>query len=347
MTIPAPDGYDVVVIGGGAAGLNAALMLARARRTVLVLDAGEPRNAPATAVHGLFAREGVAPAELLERGRDEVRSYGGEVVTAEVDAVHPATSTDPDNDDPAFTVSTSEGRMLHARRVLVTTGLVDELPDIAGLRHRWGRDVVHCPYCHGWEVRDRAIGVLANGPMALHQVSLFRQWSADVTFFARGTTLSADEAEQLRARDIRIVDGDVEELVVAEDRITGVRMSDGSVVARDVVAVGTRMTARAGFLDGIGLRAQEHPSGAGDHLPVDARGQTAVPGVWAAGNVTDPSAQVGGAAAAGAFTAAQINGDLVQEDVRLAVTAYRRRPFSVRGEAQVTELVAGDARHGV
>ncbi|GAA1198786.1 NAD(P)/FAD-dependent oxidoreductase [Prauserella alba] len=316
--------YDVVVIGGGAAGLNAALMLARARRSVVVLDAGEPRNAPAHAVHGLLGREGVPPAELLERGRAEVRSYGGRVVTAEVDAVSAG-------GEGRFTVSTSAGRSVRARRVLVTTGLVDELPDIGGLRERWGRDVVHCPYCHGWEVRDRRIGVIANGPMALHQASLFRQWSSDVVFFSRGMELSGDQREQLLARDIRIVTGDVDALVIDDDRITGIRTADGETVARDVVAVATRMVARAGFLADLGLTPREHPSGTGDHLPVDARGETDVAGVWAAGNVTDPSAQVGNAAAAGAFAAAQLNGDLVAEDTRVAVARYRGEPVAVTG----------------
>ncbi|MCR3720656.1 MULTISPECIES: NAD(P)/FAD-dependent oxidoreductase [Prauserella salsuginis group] len=316
--------YDVAVIGGGAAGLNAALMLARARRSVVVLDAGEPRNAPADAVHGLLGREGVPPAELLERGRAEVRGYGGRVVTAEVEAVSAG-------DDGRFIVSTSGGRSVRARRVLVTTGLVDELPDIAGLRERWGRDVVHCPYCHGWEVRDRAIGVIANGPMALHQASLFRQWSADVVFFSRGMELTGDQREQLLARDIRIVAGEVDALVIDDDRITGIRTAGGETVPRDVVAVGTRMTARAGLLAGLGLRPREHPSGAGDHLPVDVRGETEVAGVWAAGNVTDPSAQVGNAAAAGAFAAAQLNGDLVGEDTRLAVARYRDAAVAATG----------------
>ncbi|MBB3050392.1 thioredoxin reductase [Prauserella isguenensis] len=308
--------YDVVVVGGGAAGLNAALMLARARRSVLVLDAGEPRNAPADAVHGLLGREGTPPAELLARGREEVREYGGEVVTARVDDVSRAGAG-------GFTVTTAEGRVVEARRVLVTTGLVDELPDVPGVREQWGHGVVHCPYCHGWEVRDRAIGVLAGGPMSVHQALLFRQWSDDVVFFARGTTLSDDDRERLLARGIRIVEGEVAAVDVDGARITGVRSADGSTTTRDVVVAGPRMTVRAGFLAGVGLYPGEHPSGAGDHLAVDGRGETDVAGVWAAGNVTDPSAQVGGAAAAGAFTAAQLNGDLVQEETRLAVAAYR------------------------
>src|SRR6185437_10938414 len=156
-------------------GLSGALMLARARRSVVVVDAGEPRNAPAAGVHGLLGRDGMPPAELLERGRAEVRSYGGEIVRGEVDGV--------DRDGDRFAVRLAGGEIMHARRLLVTTGLVDELPEVPGLRERWGRDVVHCPYCHGWEVRDRAIGVLTTGPMSVHQTLLFRQWSADVVLF--------------------------------------------------------------------------------------------------------------------------------------------------------------------
>ncbi|OLF14866.1 NAD(P)/FAD-dependent oxidoreductase [Actinophytocola xanthii] len=334
------DGCDVVVVGGGAAGLSGALMLARARRSVVVVDAGAPRNAPADGVHGLLAREGMLPAELLERGRAEVRRYGGRVVDGAVAAV---------NRDPAggFAVSLADGRTLRARRVLVATGLVDELPPVSGLRDRWGRDVVHCPYCHGWEVRDRAIGVLATGPMSVHQALLFRQWSAQVTFFSHtAAPPTGEEAEQLAARGVAVVTGEVASLEVVEDRLVGVRLADGTVVDREVVAVGTRMVARTGFLEPLGLHAVEHPRGVGVHIPADPTGLTEVPGVWVAGNVSDLTAQVGGAAAGGAVAAAAINADLVAEETRRAVAAYRS-PFSAESEARVAELVAGDRRHGL
>ena len=302
--------YDVVVVGGGAAGLNGALMLARSRRSVLVVDAGRPRNAPADGVHGLLGREGVPPGELLARGREEVLGYGGEILPGEV--------TDAVRDGDRFVVSLADGRTVGARRLLVTTGLVDELPDIAGLRERWGRDVVHCPYCHGWEVRDQAIGVLATGPMSVHQAQMFRQLSADVTYFAHTMPPSAEQALELAARDIPVVTGAVAGLAVTGDRITGVRLADGTVVARNVVAVASRMVARAGFLATLGLSTVPHPSGAGEHVPAEPSGRTSVPGVWVAGNVTDLTAQVGPSAAAGANAGAQINGDLVAEDIRLA-----------------------------
>nr|BFE89138.1 hypothetical protein GCM10020093_117400 [Planobispora longispora] len=239
-----------------------------------------------------------APAELLERGRQEVRRYGGHVVRGEVGAV----ARDDDGDGGGgFTVTLTDGRTVSARRLLVTTGLVDELPDVPGLRDRWGRDVMHCPYCHGWEARDRAIGVLAGGPMSVHQALLFRQLSADVTFFSHTAAPPAGEAaEQLAARGIRVVEGEVTALEIAGDRLTGVRLSDGTVVGRQVLVVSSRMVARTGFLEDRAAAAQ-HPSGAGEHIPSDATGRTDVPGVWVAGNVTDLSAQVGASAAAGAL----------------------------------------------
>lgn len=313
------DGYDVVVAGGGAAGLNGALMLARSRRSVVVIDAGAPRNTPAAGVHGLLGREGIPPAELLERGRTEVRRYGGHVVTGEVSAVFPG--------EDGFEVALADGRNVRARRLLVATGLVDELPEIPGLRDRWGRDVVHCPYCHGWEVRDQAIGVLATGPLSVHQALLFRQLSDDVTVFPHTKPLAGEEAEQLAARDIGVVDGRVASLEVAGDRLIAVRMSDGSLVRRDVLAVSPRMAAKARFLAGLGLKPVTHPAAVGEHILADPAGRTDVLGVWVAGNVTDLTAHVGGAAAAGASAAAQINADLIAEETRHAVAAYRD-PFS-------------------
>ncbi|MFJ9553451.1 NAD(P)/FAD-dependent oxidoreductase [Nocardiopsis sp. NPDC101807] len=319
------NSYDVVVVGGGAAGLSGALMLARARRSVVVVDAGEPRNAPADAVHGLLALDGTPPAELLERGRADVRRYGGHVVPGRVDSVA--------REGDGFAVALADGRGVRARRLLVTTGVVDELPGIPGVRDLWGGDVVHCPYCHGWEIRDRAVGVLAVGPMSVHQALLFRQWSEDVVFFSHtAEPLTGEQEEQFAARGIRVVSGEVASLEVAEDRLTGVRLADGTVVDREAVAVSSRMAARAGFLADLGLRTEEHPMGVGAYVPAEPTGRTSVPGVWVAGNVTDPSAQVGASAAAGAGAGAQINMDLVTEDTRLAVEA-RRGSSPVAAEA--------------
>src|SRR5687768_13139753 len=298
--------YDVVVIGGGVAGLSGAMALGRSRRKVLVIDAGEPRNAPAAHAHNYLGREGVPPLELLEDGRAEVAAYDVEVVDDRVVGLSGGI------DD--FLVTTESGRRYGARRVLVTGGVVDELPDVPGLAERWGADVLHCPYCHGWEVRDRAIGVLACGPMAVHQALLFRQLSADVTLFAHTQPAPAGEqAEQLAAVGIRVVTGEVASLEVVDDRLVGVRLADGTVVEREAVTVQSRMVARTGFLAGLGLTPVPHPSGMGEHLAADATGRSNVPGVWVAGNVTDLAAQVGASAAAGAAAGAQVNYDLVVE----------------------------------
>jgi thioredoxin reductase len=308
--------YDVVVIGGGAAGLNGALMLARARRSVAVIDAGEPRNAPAEGVHGLLGREGMPPSELLERGRAEVCQYGGHVVAG---AVAGAKRVEDD-----FTVSLEDGREVRARRLLVTTGLVDRLPEIPGLAERWGRDVIHCPYCHGWEVRERAIGIVATGPMSVHGALLFRQWTDDLVFFTNDQPMpSPEELEKFAARGIRIAEGAIAKVEVCAGRLSGVRLENGDLVERDALALGPRMEARAGFLKDLGLKLVGHPSGAGEHVVADATGRTEVPGVWAAGNVTDLMAQVGASAAAGAMAGAQINMDLVNEETDAAVAARR------------------------
>jgi thioredoxin reductase len=304
--------YDVIVVGGGAAGLSGALNLSRARRRVLVVDAGEQRNRPAEAVHGLLARDGLAPAELVQLGREEVRRYGGDVLVARVAALGGSAGR--------FTVTLEDGRALRARRLLVTTGLVDELPAIPGLRELWGSDVVHCPYCHGWEIRDRPIGVLGTNHMAVHGAQLFRQWSEDLTLFLHTAPPPTDEErEGLAARGIGVVEGEVVALETDGGRLSGVRLASGEVVPRRALAVSPRFVARSELLAGLGLEPSEHPSGAGERIDGDALGATAVPGVWVAGNVADPMAWVASAAHQGALAGAAINHDLIAEETRTAV----------------------------
>ena len=314
------ESYEAVVIGGGPAGLNGAMVLARSRRSVLVIDACAPRNRPAQGVHGLLGQDGIPPTELIERGQAEVRRYGGQIAIGQVSAVAPR--------EQGFIVALDDGRTVRAQRLLVSSGLVDELPSIPGVRERWGRDVLHCPYCHGWEVRDQAIGVLASGPMSSHQALLFRQLSDDVAYFTHTMPPSREQAEQLAARGIRLIDGEVTSLDIEHDRLNGVWLRDGTVVPRRALVVAPRMVAQGGFLADLGLKATEHPSGLGEHIPADPAGSTEVAGVWVAGNVTDLKAQVGASAAAGAFAAAQINADLVAEEARQALDANRSRSSS-------------------
>ncbi|WP_329385948.1 NAD(P)/FAD-dependent oxidoreductase [Streptomyces sp. NBC_01716] len=318
---------DAVVIGGGAAGLNGALMLARSRRSVVVIDSGAPRNAPADGVHGLLGLEGVPPAELLRRGREEVRGYGGSVLSGEVvSAVPAAPSADG---DPRFTVTPADGGTLRARRLLVATGLRDVLPDVPGLARHWGHGVVHCPYCHGWEVRDEPIGVLATGPASVHHALLFRQLTDDLVYFTRGTDLDEETRARFAARGIRVVDTPVAAVESTESAgstesrddggIAGVRLTDGQVVARRVLAVATSMRVRTEGLAGLNLPTQDLPGGMGHHFVTGTAGTTQVRGVWVAGNATDPTAQVGASAAAGALAGAHINADLATADTDAAL----------------------------
>jgi thioredoxin reductase len=313
--------YDVVIIGGGAAGLSGALALTRSRRSVLVVDAGTPRNAPADGVHNYLTRDGTPPAELVAAGRAEVLGYGGEVVGGEV--------RDAQRVDGGFRVTLAGGRAVLARRLLVTTGLVDELPEVPGLAERWGRDVLHCPYCHGWEVRDQAIGVLSTGPFAAHQAQLFRQLSQDVTVFQHTAPIvDPAERERLHARGITLVPGEVAGLVVTDDKLTGVRLRSGVVIRCQALAVHSRLTARAGFLASLGLHPIEQEANGhviGTRVAADPRGATAIPGVWVAGNITDLMAQVITAAGAGLTAGAAINADLIEEEIGLAV---ERAPVS-------------------
>ncbi len=304
--------WDVIVVGGGAAGLSGALTLARARRSVLVVDAGEQRNLPASGVHGFLTRDGLPPAELVALGRAEVERYGGTVLDGRVAELTGTAG--------AFTARLEDGRTLRARRLLVTTGLVDELPDVPGLRELWGSGVVHCPYCHGWEVRDEPIGVLGTGPLSVHVAQLFRQWSEDVTLFLHtGPQPSEEEAAALAARGIPTVEGEVTALEADGDGLQGVRLASGEVVPRRVLVVTTTLEARAGLLAGLGLTPAEHAMGVGRRIEADPLGRTAVPGLWVAGNVTDLMAWVTVAAAAGLMAGAGINNDLVAEETQAAV----------------------------
>ncbi|WP_426006109.1 NAD(P)/FAD-dependent oxidoreductase [Paenarthrobacter sp. NyZ202] len=316
--------YDVVVVGGGAAGLSAAVTLARALRSVLVVDAGEPRNAPAEGVHGFLSRDGMSPRELLAAGRDEVRKYGGEVLAGT--AVAARSTTEPGlGTDPAFEVDLDDGQVVGARRLLVATGLSDVLPGIEGIQERWGKDVIHCPYCHGWEVRNASIGILGTGPLSMHQALLFRQWSPSITLFLNDLVEPTEEEwEQLAARSIAVVEGKVKSLEVTGDALTGVALESGTVIPVQAAVVGPRMEARSQVLESLGIEPAEHPMGVGHHVESTALGgATSVPGVWVAGNVTDLTGQVVAAAAAGNMAGAVINADLMMAETRRAVEQAR------------------------
>ncbi|WP_405005347.1 NAD(P)/FAD-dependent oxidoreductase [Kitasatospora purpeofusca] len=308
----AEGGYDVVVVGGGAAGLSTALVLARACRRVAVVDAGQPRNAPAAHMQGFLSRDGMAPAALLESGRAELRGYGVDLLDGRVERIVPV----PGAGAPAFDVHPAGGRALRARRVVVATGLRDGLPELPGLAARWGRDVLHCPYCHGYEVRDRPLGVLGTDPGSVGQALLLRQWSADVVLLAHALDLSADDRARLGARGVRVVEGEVRRVVVVDDRLHGVELADGAVVPREALFLVPQLAPRDAPL--FGLDCDRDARG---WVGTDRAGRTSVPGVWAVGNLADPRAQVITAAGAGSAAAIALNHDLVDEDTERALAA--------------------------
>jgi len=309
--------YDVVIIGGGAAGLSAALALGRSRRSVLVIDAGTPRNAAAAGVHVFLTRDGTPPHELLELGRAEARGYGVEIRSGR--------AIDVTGSIGSFTIRLEDATTVTGRRLLVATGVTDELPQIPGLHERFGRDVLHCPYCHGWEVRDQNIGIVGTSPRAVHQALMFRQLSSTVQLIVHDPLAepSAEDAERLAARGIAVVRGAIERIVVTNDAISAVAFAGGSSLPVEALVVATRVVANDGVLAGLGLAAAPHPMGMGTQLESAVMGATSLPGVWVAGNVADAAAQVVVAAATGVAAGASINASLIEEDTAIALSAYR------------------------
>lgn len=302
---------DVLVIGGGSAGLSAAIALARFGRIVEVVDAGEPRNAPAAGVHNLLGHDGVSPLELLRLGREELARFGGVTVRDRAVSAQQV--------DAGFEVTLASGSVRTTRRLVVATGGCDRLPDVDGLRERWGREVLHCPFCHGWEVRGQAIGVLAtNADMAAHQALLFRELSDDVVVFAGDDVVfSAEQRVQLNALGIATA-GRAVGVVVEGDRLTGVRLADGTTVARQALVVAPEVDVTDPVLEALGLAQSDEIRTGYVH---DAVGATSVPGLWIAGNVAEPFATVVMASAAGMTVASAVTADILAERVRLAVAA--------------------------
>lgn len=323
--------WDAVIIGGSAAGLSAAVMLGRARRRTLVIDAGEPRNRFAAHMHGVLGHDGTSPEDLLARGRAEVQAYGVEVAEGHVVDVTDA-DADPDTADagngPAtgngiatgLIVSLADGSQVRTRALVLASGLTDELPPIPGLAERWGRSILHCPYCHGWEVRDQRFGVIAISPLSLHQIELVRQWSDRVTAFTADLgEIDPAAAERLRARGIAVVDSPVIEVVGEGDAVSGVRTADGVLTPVDAIFTGGVPRPHDDMLAGLALERTETPMGS--FLAVDPMNRTSHPLIWAAGNVVNPGATVPVSMSTGSMAGAAANAALVMQDAAAAVRA--------------------------
>ncbi|WP_435745338.1 NAD(P)/FAD-dependent oxidoreductase [Microbacterium sp. PMB16] len=301
--------WDVIIIGGGAAGLSAALILARARRRVLVLDAQEPRNRFAPHMHGVLSRDGYSPLDLVADGYREVRAVDGVIANARATAARKISD--------GFEVTTEDGARATGRQLVVATGARDQLPAVPGLAEQWGRGVVACPYCDGYEAAGRTIGVLAGSATGLHKAHMLRSYSSDITVFTHlaGTIPEAD-LRVLGARGMRVEDRAVARVISRDGILTGLELADGTTTAVDVVFAEPALVALDGPLQQLGAERVETPFGAWP--AVDAFGRTSIPGVWAVGNAANPAALVPIAAGSGATAALALNGELVALDVAAA-----------------------------
>ncbi|WP_426183067.1 NAD(P)/FAD-dependent oxidoreductase [Microbacterium sp. TWP3-1-2b2] len=312
--VPHLDGehWDVVIIGGGAAGLSAALILSRARRRVLVLDAQAPRNRFAPHMHGVLSRDGYSPLDLVADGRREVLAADGVIETAHVTETRAVSG--------GFEVTTEAGARVTARRLIVATGTLDVLPDIDGLAEQWGRGVVACPYCDGYEAAGRRIGVLLGSVAGIHKAHMLRSYSSDITVFTALTDPIPDvDRRVLEQRGIRLEDQSVTNIVSEAGLLTGVTLADGTVARVDALFAEPRPVSLDVPLQQLGAARTDTPFGSWS--AVDEFGRTSIQGVWAVGNTANPAALVPIAMGSGATAALALNGEFVAEEVAVATHA--------------------------
>ena len=282
--------YDAIVIGGSFAGLAAALPLVRARRHVLVIDAGQPRNRFSAHAHNFLGQDGRPPQAIIRDARAQVAAYPT-ATFADTMAERAAQI------DGGFAVALADGTQHTAARLILATGVTDELPQVPGLAERWGRSVLHCPYCHGYEVAGGRLGVLAIGPLSIHQALLIADWG-DMTLFTNGAvTLDNEQRATLAARNIAIEEERVESLVGEHPALAGVRLRDGRVVPLDALFTGSRTHPSGPFAADLGCALGDGPLG--QFIRLDSMGQTTVPGVFAAGDAASAAQSIATAVAAG------------------------------------------------
>ena len=274
--------YDVIVVGGSFAGLSAAMQLARARRRVLVIDAGRPRNRFTHASHGFMGQDGRTPAQIVETATAQVLAYPtAELRRDEAVEARPA--------ERGFEVGLASGDRVDARRLVLATGVIDELPDLPGLRERWGKSVLHCPYCHGFEVAGRRLGVLANSDANVHQALLLPDWSDDVTLFTNGTFEPTDaHRESLARRNVRLDTRRVTALVGDGEALHGVRLAGSDDVVRvDALFTSSRTRMASPLAEQLGCAFDDGQFG--PYIRTTDRRETTVSGVFAAGDAARAS----------------------------------------------------------
>lgn len=292
--------WDCIVVGGGAAGLSGALVLGRARRRTLLIDAGEQSNRAAHGIGGLLGNDRRAPADFYATGREELAAYPtvqlrrGEVVGGERDGAD-------------FVLELGDGSRETAHRVLLATGMDYRYPALTGIEALWGRSVFHCPFCHGWEVRDERLGVLDRGPSGVQRALLLRAWSEDVTLLADGPAeLDAEQAAGLRAAGVSVDERPVTGLRGSGDTLAAVAFADGTERPLGGLLVPVTLHQRTTLAGQLGAALAPPGPLSAETVQIDETFATTVPGLFAAGDLAPQMPSVANAIAAGAAAAAMV-----------------------------------------
>jgi len=272
--------HDVVIVGGSFAGLSAALQLARARRRILVVDSGQPRNRFAQLLHGFFGQDGKPPSTILATARAQLLSYPT-VRFAEALAKHAGRT------DHQFTVELDGGEIHTASRLILATGITDDLSSLPGLQARWGTSVLHCFYCHGYEVAGRRLGVLATSERSLQTAMLLPDWSEHVTLFTNGAIqLTGEQLAALAARRVVVETEAVDALLGTPPALSALRLRNGRAIAMDAVFTTPRIRMTSPLAEQLGCKFDDGPSG--PFIRTETDKQTSVHGVYAAGDAARP-----------------------------------------------------------